>query len=60
MRGALKEPARTTALAREAVRYNRNVFVGGAPQGKRESHPFKTRKGFSRVGLLAAGRVGQA
>ncbi|CAM9271744.1 unnamed protein product [Ectocarpus sp. 12 AP-2014] len=34
MRGALKEPARSTALAREAVGYNRNVFVDGKPQGK--------------------------
>ncbi|CAM9987855.1 unnamed protein product [Ectocarpus sp. 13 AM-2016] len=37
MRGALKEPARSTALAREVVGYNRNVFVDGKPQGKRES-----------------------
>lgn len=37
MRGALKEPARTTAMARGAAKYNRNVFVGGVPQGKRES-----------------------
>lgn len=36
MRGALKEPARSAALAREAVTYNRNVFVNGVPQGKRE------------------------
>lgn len=37
LRGALKEPARTTAMAREAVTYNRNVFVNGKPQGKSES-----------------------
>ncbi|CAM9859110.1 unnamed protein product [Pylaiella littoralis] len=34
MRGALKEPARTAAMARDAVSYNRNVFVNGQPQGK--------------------------
>lgn len=36
LRGALKEPARSAALARDAVAYNRNVFVGGVPQGKGE------------------------
>eukprot|EP00752_Nemacystus_decipiens_P013890 g12330.t1 len=34
MRGALKEPARSTALAREVATYNRNIFVNGVPQGK--------------------------
>lgn len=34
LRTALKEPARTAALGRESVKYNRNVFVEGKPTGK--------------------------
>ncbi|CAN0249156.1 unnamed protein product [Discosporangium mesarthrocarpum] len=34
VRSALKEPARSQALAREAVTYNRNIFTGGVPGGK--------------------------
>lgn len=34
LRSALKEPVRTAAMGREAVTYNRNVFVGGKPTGK--------------------------
>lgn len=34
LRSALKEPARTSAMARDAVAYNRQMYVGGASQGK--------------------------
>ncbi|CAM9764648.1 unnamed protein product [Choristocarpus tenellus] len=34
VRAGLKEPARSKALAREAVTYNRNTFTEGVASGK--------------------------
>lgn len=43
LRGALKEPARTHALARDAVAYNRVAFVDGKGLPKGESRDLYDR-----------------
>lgn len=61
LRGALKEPARTHALARDAVSYNRVAFIDGKglPKGEsRDLHVKDSRRTNDDVlGDAAVGKI---